>query len=222
MKVKKKIDRQDTIEGLGLVGKLALNITMPNVAATAETILELHRKQKIADFRDFLYGMTYNIESGKFHKENIDRLQAELMDKDNDQAMSSILDAVFFSKNLACRVILGIIARKYLNTDDIDYADMTLVSALKDLLEDDLQLFAERYYVTPKSYNTHHDTCSFIGYSSKERIIMEKLQNLNIFGKDLVVSRVVGDKLPIYYEITDISQRLMEYLIAVGYTGDKI
>ena len=220
MKAKKKMDRQDAMEGLGLIGKLAFNIALPNVAATAETIIELHKKQKVADFRDFLCGMTYNVDSGHFQQENIERLQAELIDKDNDQAVSCILDAVFFSKNLACRVILGIIARKYLNTDNIDYEDMTLVIALKDLLDDDLMLFTKLYDVVPHSYSTVHDTCQYDVYSPKERVMLEKLQNLNIFGKDLVPSRVVGRNIPLYYETTSISQRLMDYLNVIGYKKD--
>lgn len=48
-------------------------------------------------------------------------------------------------------------------------------------------------------------------YSDKERVSLDKLQNLNILGRDRATNRLCGSTPPLYFERTDVSIRLAEY-----------
>ncbi|MDR0850530.1 MAG: hypothetical protein LBN07_03540 [Christensenellaceae bacterium] len=50
-----------------------------------------------------------------------------------------------FSKSTKCRVILGLIAAKYLKGTVIDYIDTIIISALKELVDEEIELFKQIY-----------------------------------------------------------------------------
>ena len=94
----------------------------------------------------------------------------------------------------------------------IDYEDMILVNALKDVFDDDLNEFW-RY----SQYSSHsaQDRTSFMEhYSEKDRLIVEKLQNTGILGRDLAGNRLGGSE-SLRFELTSISKRLKNYMQAI-------
>lgn len=210
MKNKKRLERQYLRETATPVGKLMFDTFCPKMANLVDTFVETHRAYKKACFFEFLAGLAIDPKSNKLLQEDIDKLQQELLDKENDQVISNILDAVFFSTNLTCRLILSIIARTYLEKDLLDYEDLVLVIALKDLLDVDLDIFKLFYAMKPVSSNLDNETCILDSYSMYQRIVLEKLQNLNILGKDLAGSRFGGTTLR--FQKTTVSDKLMKYL----------
>ena len=103
--------------------------------------------------------------------------------------------------------ILGIITAKYLIEGDLDYCDLYLIAAIKDLYDADIRMFVKLYL------NTAHkdETAVLNDYSEQERVVLDKLQNLNIFGRDRTPGRLLGEKKPLFYEKTEVSTRLFSY-----------
>ena len=219
MSNKKKILRQYRKDAVAPVGKLVFSTLFPNAYNLVDTFMETHRAQKKECFFEFLAGVAIDANTNTFSPEYIKKLQDELLDKENDQIISNILDSVFFSTNATCRLLLGVIARMYLDNDELGYADLILVIALKELLDDDLLAFKLFYAMEPVTSNMGDEICILDNYSMSQRITLEKLQNLNILGKDLSGARFGGGSLR--FEKTTVSDILMEYLKIVELALDN-
>ena len=125
------------------------------------------------------------------------------------QYISNILDSLFFSKCILASQILGLITAKYLSEDDLDYCDLYLVTALKDLYDSDIKMFVQFYM---NSIHTEDNAIILDKYTEQDRVILDKLQNLNIFARDIVSGRLGdGNHKPILYEKTEVSKRLFNY-----------
>ena len=210
MNNKKKLQRQYQKEAVAPTAKLVFSTLFPKTYNLVDTFIETHRAQKRECFFEFLAGVAIDSKTNTFSQEDIEKLQTELLDKENDQVISNILDAVFFSTNITCRLVLGVIARSYLDKDSLCYEDMVLVIALKELLDDDLYAFKLFYGMKPVTSKVDDEICILDSYSMFQRIVLEKLQNLNILGKDLSGARLGG--ISLRFEKTTVSDRLIEYL----------
>ena len=97
----------------------------------------------------------------------------------------------------------------------MDYEDLVLCCALKDTFDDDLNAFW-RFYGVPKLKTNVGDKTTFLNeYTEKDRLIVEKLQNNGILGRDLVEGRLAGVITPLRYEITSVSVRLKAYMDSI-------
>lgn len=210
MKIKDGIAFQYVKDSTKPWGGLLLNTFLPGASDFIEACSGSYKAQKNTNFIDFLEGIAIDLYSNNLDEIDIKKLQRKIQNHENNQIIGSILDSVFFSKNRKCRLILGIIAGVCLRIDSLDYEDMTLAIALKDLLDDDLQAFKIMYDMQPAASNREQEeTCLLSSYSTLQRLIVEKLQNLNIVGKDLAWMRF-GEGLR--FQKTSVSDRLMEYL----------
>ncbi len=163
-------------------------------------------------FQDFLEGMAFNFANNNLTENDIEQLTIQVGKGSNNEFLTIILDSVFFSKSKLCRIVLGIIAGKYLNQNDMDYEDLTLSVALKDLFDIDLLEFKTLCERKSSKINLDNQTNSINDNSSTLRIIVEKLQNMGVFGRDLAPNRLgVPGVLP-WYDITTVSIRLLDYM----------
>ena len=163
---------------------------------------------KELSFDEFIKSIYAQFESQQATIEDINGYIEKLRKSNANQYISNIIDSLYFSKCILASQILGLITAKYLIKNDLDYCDLYLISALKDLYDDDIRNFMSLYYKLSTSKN---GLATLIDYSDKERVLLEKLQNLNILGRDRATGRFGSDSNPLYFERTEVSQRLAEY-----------
>lgn len=196
----------------------AAKIKMTNTIINAVPILSLFRdsaavlysttKQLYCD--DFLVGIGKQLEESKNVDKAIRKLSKKINDKTFSETITTILDSLLFSKSYKSRVILGIIAAKYLSSDKVDYEDMILISALKDLYDIELHEFVEFTHIN--DYSVEDKTKFLYDFTNTQRIVMEKLKNLSVLGNDLALNRYGGEKDSLSFQMTTVSDRLLEYL----------
>ncbi|MBD5436782.1 MAG: hypothetical protein HDR36_09870 [Treponema sp.] len=172
---------------------------------------------KELSFDEFIKSMYGQFESRQATVEDINRYIEELRKSNANQYISNIIDSLFFSKCILASQILGLITAKYLIDGDLDYCDLFLISALKDLYDEDIRNFMNLYH---KLSTAKNGLATLSNYSDKERVLLDKLQNLNILGRDRATNRLCGSTLPLYFERTDVSIRLAEYYNLLASTYD--
>ena len=122
---------------------------------------------------------------------------------------------MFFSKCKMARYILGWIIMKYLIEDELDYEDLVLVNALKDVFDFEIEEFTKFAQEPDNGPDKEIGTgLVFINdYNESCRIFITKFINAGIFGNDLAGNRLSGDgKFPLKYVKTSVTNRLLEYI----------
>ncbi len=196
---------------LNSLGKLLL----PVLWEAKDVFSSLYSAQKEIDFQDFIEGIAIDFSYNNLNEKDVIRLTKRVSNSKNHQYMSNILDSVFFSKSKFSRTILGLITGKFLRDDSLDYEDLVLCCALKDTFDDDLNAFWRFYDIPTKKTNVDDKTIFLDEYTEKDRLIVEKLQNNGILGRDLVAGRIGGNIIPLRYEITSVSIRLKAYMDSI-------
>lgn len=181
------------------------------VWSVKEVMGKVYSSQKQIHFQEFVEGIAYHFANGSMDKNDVEALVKKVLDSANHETMTSILDSVFFSHCKISRAVLGIITGKLMQYDKLDYEDMVLVNALRDLFDDDLSEFWRYANRQP----THPiEKIVFLGHcTTTDRLIVEKLQNIGVLGRDLAGNRLGGAMLR--FELTIITERLKSYLDAV-------
>ena len=166
-------------------------------------------EKKQISFMQYLEALGIKDNQGFLAEKDIEKLLEKLNDSQNNDTISNILDSVFFSKNKTCRLILAMITTKLAYNDSLDYIDLILIPALRELHDKDLQFF----------YNFYHLPCvekepNFVYIESnvvEEHLALNKLLNLNILGRDNVDR--LGDSSNILRYIKNaVSERLYDYI----------
>lgn len=186
---------------------------LPKLWKIKDAFSIVYSSAKDIAFQDFLEGIAFNFANSDLTEQDIEELSIQIGKDSNNEFLTIILDSVFFSKSKLCRVILGIIAGKYLNRNEMDYEDLTLAVALKDILDTDLSEFKALCERKPARNNLDDKTIFIGNYTSTQRIVVEKLQNSAVLGRDLAPNRLAGNGVsPLRYELTSVSKRLYEYI----------
>ena len=187
---------------------------LPQVWKIKDAFSILYSSAKNNAFQEFLEGIAIDFLMNDLTGDDIEQLSTQISRNGANQFLTNILDSVFFSKCKLCRCILGIIAGKFLTTNQVDYEDLTLTLALKDLFDDDLNEFKLLYNRQPAKTNVDNSTIFMGSYTDTQRIIVEKLQNSGILGRDLAPNRLMGSSgiLPLRYSLTVVSNRLYSYI----------
>lgn len=196
---------------LNSLGKLLL----PVLWEAKDVFSSLYSAQKEIDFQDFIEGIAIDFSYNNLNEKDVIRLTKRVSNSKNHQYMSNILDSVFFSKSKFSRTILGLITGKFLRDDSLDYEDLVLCCALKDTFDNDLNAFWRFYDIPTKKTNVDDKTIFLDEYTEKDRLIVEKLQNNGILGRDLVEGRIGRNIIPLRYEITSVSIRLKAYMDSI-------
>ena len=187
-----------------------IQIFRPELWAFKEVMGTWYSSQKQIYFQEFLEGIAYDFANASLNQQDVRLLMKKVSNSGNYKTMADILDSVFFSHGKISRTILGIITGKFMRDDNLDYEDMVIISALKDLFDEDLNRFWQYCSYLPMRED---DPISFIEqYSETDKIIVEKLQNVGILGRDLA-TRLSGKSLR--FELTIISKRLQNYMRTV-------
>lgn len=182
------------------------------VWSVKEIMGKVYSSQKQIHFQEFVEGIAYHFANNSMDKSDVEALVKKVSDSTNHETMTSILDSVFFSHCKISRTILGIITGKLMRYDKLDYEDMVLVNALRNLFDDDLSEFWR--------YTNHQPThpiekVVFLDHCTEtDRLIVEKLQNAGVLGRDLTGNRLGGAMLR--FEPTIITERLKSYLDAIS------
>lgn len=184
------------------------------VWSVKEIMGKVYSSQKQIHFQDFVEGIAYYFAIDSIDLKDVETLVRKVSDSDNYETMTSILDSVFFSHSKISRAILGIITGKFMRYDELDYEDMVLVSALKELFDEDLNQFWR--YFSYKHQSTSDMTTFVDDFSETDRLIVEKLQNAGVLGRDLAGNRLGGAMLR--FETTIVSKKLKGYLEVVRET----
>lgn len=186
---------------------------LPKLWKIKDAFSIVYSSAKDIAFQDFLEGMAINFANNNLKVQDIEELSIQVGKDSNNEFLTIILDSVFFSKSKMCRIVLGIIAGKYLNQNEMDYEDLALAVALKDILDIDLSEF-KTFRERKPSKNNLDDKTIFVGdYTLTQRIVVENLQNLAVLGRDLAPNRLAGKGVsPLRYELTSVSNRLYEYI----------
>lgn len=168
---------------------------------------------KELSFDKFIGSMYEKFKSQNVAEENIRKYIEKLQKGNGIQYISNIIDSLYFSKCILATQILGLITAKYLSEGDLDYCDLYLVTALKELYDADIKIFVKFYM---DNTNRNDTTVILKEYTEQERVVLDKLQNLNIFGRDRTTGRL-GDVSckPLFYEKTEVSKRLHDYYKAL-------
>lgn len=209
MKVKTKNEISASIKPITTAIDQLGQALLPVLWGFKDIFGSLYSSQKQIAFQDFVEGIAYHFENQSLDEASIKALTQKISDSQNYETMTIILDSVFFSHCKLSRTILGIITGKYMLNNAIDYENMVLVNALKDVFDDDLNEFWRYSQYSPHSAQ---DRTSFMEhYSEKDRLIVEKLQNTGILGRDLAGNRLSGSEY-LRFELTNVSKRLKNYL----------
>ena len=108
------------------------------VWSVKEVMGKVYSSQKQIHFQEFVEGIAYLFANNSLDKSNVEALVKKVSDSANHETVTSILDSVFFSHCKISRTILGIITGKLMQFDKLDYEDMVLISALRNLFDDSL------------------------------------------------------------------------------------
>lgn len=115
-----------------IVNQLGQNF-LPQVWAIKDVIGTVYSSQKQIHFQDFVEGIAYYFATDSLSADDVKALMKKVSESQNYETMTNILDSVFFSHSKISRAILGIITGKFLRFDTLDYEDMVIINALKDL-----------------------------------------------------------------------------------------
>ena len=174
---------------------------------------------KELNFDKFIEALYSQFKSKNVAEKDIKNYIEKLQKGNGIQYISNIIDSLYFSKCSLASQILGLITAKYLSEDDLDYCDLYLVTALKDLYDSDIRMFVKFYM---NNANTEDNAIILNEYTEQERVILDKLQNLNIFARDITLGRLGdGEHKPILYEKTEVSIRLFNYYTTFVPTDDS-
>lgn len=184
---------------------------------------------KELSFNAYLKSLYKQLENNGFTKADVEKYTEEIKKENSNQYISNILDSLFFSKCILSSQILGMITAKYLIKGDLDYCDLYLVAALDSLYDTDLNTFVHVFMHNQQMADTslifddstdnesfkssaNSEVFTLDNYTDNEKIILDKLQNLNIFGRDRTLGRLSnGISKPLFYEKTEVSKRLLFY-----------
>lgn len=184
---------------------------LPPVWSAKEIMGAVYASQKKIHFQDFVEGIAYFFADESIEPKDAEILLKKVSDPSNYETMTGILDSVFFSHSKISRSILGVITGKFLCDNKLDYEDMVLSSALKDVFDGELNRFFMYCSYPQKSAE---DKTSFVEhYTELDRLVVEKLQNVGILGRDLAGARL-GNNL-LCFELTTVAKRLKNYLDAI-------
>lgn len=172
---------------------------------------------KKAYFLNFLCGIGFDISTNSIDEKKINSLSQKLVNNKNYEYVTEILDSVFFTHSQKCCTILGLITSKLLMSNEFTYVDRIISLALKDMFDNDLELFSYFYSMESVATNNMADKRLSIvsDYSDEQRIVLEKLTRLNLLGNDLAGGRFTAgneEKHPLRYEKTLVSDSLDKYI----------
>ena len=166
-------------------------------------------EKKQISFMQYLQTLGIKDNQGFLSETDIEKLLEKLNDLQNNDTISNILDSVFFSKNKTCRLILAMITTKLAYSDSLDYIDLILIPALRELYDKDLRIFCQFFHMSgiEKNPNIVYIENDII----EEQLALNKLLNLNIFGRDNV-SRLGDNPNILRYIKNVVSERLFDYI----------
>jgi len=187
------------------IGEL-INSTLPNIYIAC----------KKAQFNDFIQGLNISLQQQKFTEEENAELIRKLANIETYKYMSTIIDSVFFSKSCRSRAILGVIMANYTCSDTIPYEDLIIINALKELIDDELDVFKDIYKVAigGGKETTNGEGAFYISYYPQNVLInttFSKLKNLNIIGNK---AQALTSKSPASWHgnITSITEKLIYFI----------
>ena len=207
MGIKEERNIGNVIDIMSVIAEQALQFLSPNLSAVKEIAGKLYANQKQSSFMDYLKGMAVYFISNSLTEEQIYYYVKKMSDSDYAQTVTDILDSVFFSRCKTCRLILGIITGKLLLSDTLDYEDMVLIHALRNLFDEELTYFVK--YINMSELSSKDTVIALSEYEPKDKVIIEKLKNMNLLGSELQGFKF-GPTLS--FEVTFISQRLFGYI----------
>ena len=160
-------------------------------------------EKKQISFMQYLEALGIQENQGFLSEKDIEKLLKKLKNPQNNDTITNILDSVFFSKNKTCRLILAIITTKLAYSDSLDYIDLILIPALRELYDKDLMYFCQ-FYQMP------HQLVVFIRNEISGRFVGKAVYH-PING---LASSLVG-RLPIHLELCfdGIEKRLFRFVI---------
>ena len=167
-------------------------------------------EKKQISFMQYLEALGIQENQGFLSEKDIEKLLKKLKNPQNNDTITNILDSVFFSKNKTCRLILAIITTKLAYSDSLDYIDLILIPALRELYDKDLMYFCQFYQMpcVEKEPNFVYTESNNV----EEYLALNKLLNLNILGRDNV-DRFGGDSSNILRFFKNaVSERLYDYI----------
>lgn len=177
---------------------------------------DIYKYFKNKAFLEFLQGLEIGINSEKFSEEDGKTFAEKLENAENYLYLSTIFDSVFFSKSKKARLILGIIAAKYINSESIPYEDLLIVTSLKDLLDVEIDCFLEIYDVAKHGgkEDGNGPGAFFISFYPDQTTMNTtfcKLQSLHIIGSkaESLTSKSPGSW---HGNVTSITERFKYYI----------
>lgn len=196
------------------IGEL-INSTLPNIYSAS----------KKTQFNDFIHGLSIRLQQQRFTEAENEELVRKLANFETYKYMSTIIDSVFFSKSSRARVILGIITAIYLSSDSIPYEDLVIISALKDLLDDEISIFKDIYKVAigGGKEETNGEGAFYISYFPNNVLVnttFSKIMSLNIIGSkaDWLTSKSPASW---HGNVTSITRKLIYYINMADKGNDK-
>ena len=182
----------------------------------SSTIPDIYKSFKSKAFNEYLYGINKSLQSGEFGEEQVKDLAEKLENADNYVHLSSIIDSVFFSKSKRARIILGLITARYFKDSSIPYEDLIIITALKELLDEDIDSFLTIYEVAKNGGREDSNGVGafyFAYYPNQIQIntAFSKLQQLNVIGSkaDWLTSKSPASW---HGNVTSITEKLKYYI----------
>ena len=215
---------KNTCKNIGKGLAKGLLSCIPFVGAFCEaTLPSLYQEAKKSGFNDYLLGINKRLKDKKFNEKDCRKFEAKLNNPNNFKYLTAIVDSVFFSKSSKARIILGLITADYIDNETIPYKEVIIINALKEMLDDDLDVFVKIMEIYD---NGNGSNCEgregdfYISYYPDQTIIntaFEKLQNLQVFGR--WARSTLTSKSPASWHgtVTPITKRLLEYINLCGY-----
>jgi len=155
------------------IANKALEHLLPFYKTVKDISLSAWANSRNVFFDEFLLGLDGALPSA--NDDEKEQIYKEFESRENDIILGEIVNSVLFSKGTKSRVILGLIAAKYLGGAEIDYIDTLILAALKELFDDEIALF--------KRIQDYHDTkgTDLTNLLRTERMLMaERLDRLNL------------------------------------------
>ena len=180
------------------------------------TLPDVYRLMKQSSFIDFLNGINFQSEQSGFTSDMLNKIADKLEVPENYTYLSSIIDSVFFSKSRKARILLGIITANYINFDTISYEDLILITALKDLLDEELDAFLVIYdgATGQGKEDSNGNGAFFFPYYPEKTLInttFSKLKSMNVLG-DKAMALTSKSPGSLHANITTITEKLKYYL----------
>lgn len=208
MNIKNEMNKQACINTVSCAVKEIL-ACIPEINAIANISKKIYLEQKNRKLRDFFCAYALKREMKHLTEDDIREFSQKCSNPETESVINDILDSVIFSGSHKSRFVLGIIAGNLLRNNGLNYEDMILIRALKDLLDEELERFL--FFCTVRPNDGMNGVSLLEDCHRKDFLIMEKLQNLGIFSRDLSI-RFDIKNTELRFLQTDISRRLHEYL----------